>query len=153
MKFTEGPEKIQHIIRMFNTNVDGTKRVTEALTAIRGIGRRFADAVCKRSNVDIRKRAGELTESELVALQETISNPESKDIPQWMLNHRRDIVDGTSSQLIANQLDAYFRLHIERGKRMRHVRVCRLASGKKVRGQRTKSNGRGGVSVGVSRRK
>ena len=41
---------------MLNTNIDGKQKVVYALTSIKGIGRRFATAVCKKAEVDIRKR-------------------------------------------------------------------------------------------------
>ena len=151
--FHGAPNKITHIIRMFNTNIDGTKKVVEALTQIRGIGKRMSEAICKRVGVDIKARAGELPQSDLDALQEGIADPVKLGIPKWMLNHSNDIIDGTSSQLVGNQIDANLRLLVERGKKIRHLRIIRLATGLKVNGQRTKSNGRGGTTVGVSRKK
>lgn len=36
-----------------------------ALTAIKGVGRRFSNIVCKKADVDLNKRAGELSEEEV----------------------------------------------------------------------------------------
>jgi small subunit ribosomal protein S18e len=49
-------DDFQHILRVLNTNVDGKQKVMYALTAIRGIGRRFANLTCKKGEVDMRKR-------------------------------------------------------------------------------------------------
>jgi hypothetical protein len=49
-------DEFQHILRVLNTNVDGKNKVMYALTAIRGIGRRFSNLVCKKAEVDMRKR-------------------------------------------------------------------------------------------------
>jgi hypothetical protein len=49
-------DDFQHILRVLNTNVDGKNKVMYALTAIRGIGRRFANLACKKAEVDMRKR-------------------------------------------------------------------------------------------------
>lgn len=87
--FSAEPAQIQHIIRMFNTNIDGSKRVVEAITQVRGMGKRIADAICKRTGVNPSKRAGELSESELALLQEGVSNPAKFNIPEWMLNHQK----------------------------------------------------------------
>jgi small subunit ribosomal protein S18e len=43
---------------VLNTNVDGKQKVMYAITAIRGIGRRFSNLVCKKAEVDMRKRCG-----------------------------------------------------------------------------------------------
>ena len=49
-------EEFQHILRIQNTNVDGKQKVMFALTAIKGIGRRFANIICKKADVDMNKR-------------------------------------------------------------------------------------------------
>ena len=48
--------EFQHILRVLNTNIDVKQKIVYALTSIKGIGRRFATAVCKKAEVDIRKR-------------------------------------------------------------------------------------------------
>ena len=48
--------EFQHILRVLNTHIDGKQKIVYALTSIKGIGRRFATAVCKKAEVDIRKR-------------------------------------------------------------------------------------------------
>ena len=50
--------EFQHILRLLNTNVDGKEKIMYALTSIKGIGRRFANIVCKKAEVDMKKRAG-----------------------------------------------------------------------------------------------
>ncbi len=49
-------DAFQHILRVLNTNVDGKQKIMFALTAIRGIGRRFSNIACKKAEVDMRKR-------------------------------------------------------------------------------------------------
>ncbi|KAK8955758.1 40S ribosomal protein S18 [Platanthera guangdongensis] len=46
-------DDFQHIFRVLNTNVDGKKKIMFALTSIKGIGRRFANIVCKKADVDM----------------------------------------------------------------------------------------------------
>ena len=46
----------QHILRVLNTNVDGRNKIMYALTSIKGVGRRFANLVCKKADVDLGKR-------------------------------------------------------------------------------------------------
>jgi small subunit ribosomal protein S18e len=136
-------EQIQQIIRLYNTNIDGTKKTAYALTGIRGIGLRFGTAVVKRAGVSLNKRAGELTQEEISKIQEVINNPVEFGISGYMLNHQRDVVDGLDTQLVGIKLDGDLRMRIEKGKKMKEIRMQRLAAGLRVRGQRTKSNGRG----------
>merc|ERR1711987_13754 len=68
-------DQFQHILRVLNTNVDGRHKVPFALTSIKGVGRRFAFMVCKKAEVDLQKRAGELTSEEIDKIVAVIQNP------------------------------------------------------------------------------
>ncbi|KAG8034541.1 hypothetical protein G9C98_007617, partial [Cotesia typhae] len=59
------PEKFQHILRIVGTNIDGNRNIMFALTSIKGVGRRYANIVCKKADIDLTKRAGECTEEEV----------------------------------------------------------------------------------------
>jgi small subunit ribosomal protein S18e len=71
----------QLILRVLNTNVSGTDKAMYALTRIRGIGRRFSNLVLKKADVDLNKRAGELTEEEIENIKTVIANPLQFNIP------------------------------------------------------------------------
>lgn len=47
---------LKHILRLLNTNVDGKRKIMYALTEIKGVGRRYANLVCKKADVDLTKR-------------------------------------------------------------------------------------------------
>merc|ERR1712205_248768 len=135
-------QNFQHILRMGNTNVDGRQKVMYALTAIKGIGRRFSNIICKKCDIDLNKRAGELTTDEINKIVAVISNPLQFKIPSWMLNRQRDVKDGKTSQKYANFLDQSLREDMERMKRCRLHRGLRHYWGIRVRGQHTKTTGR-----------
>lgn len=147
------PEGFQHILRVLGTNIDGKQKVMFALTAIKGVGRRYANVVCKKADVDMSKRAGELTEEEVDRLITIMQNPRQYKIPDWFLNRQKDIKDGRYSQVLANQLDHKLREDLERLKKIRAHRGLRHYWGLRVRGQHTKTTGRKGRTVGVSKKK
>ena len=147
------PAKFQHIIRVFNTNVDGKRKVPFALTVVKGIGRRLANIACKKADVDLNKRAGELTEEELEKLITVINNPRQFKIPDWFLNRNKDYKDGKITHVLANNLDNKLREDLERLKKIRCNRGLRHHWGLRVRGQRTKTTGRRGKTMGVSKKK
>lgn len=60
------PEKFQHILRIMSTNIDGKRKVPIAMTAIKGVGRRYSHVVLRKADVDTDKRAGECTEEEVI---------------------------------------------------------------------------------------
>lgn len=70
-----------------------------ALTAIKGVGRRYSNIVLKKADVDLDKRAGECSEEEVEKIITIMSNPRQYKIPDWFLNRQKDIVDGKYNQV------------------------------------------------------
>ncbi|KAL7661942.1 ribosomal 40S subunit protein S18B [Aspergillus niger] len=143
----------QYILRLLNTNVDGKQKIMYALTQIKGVGRRYSNLVCKKADVDLSKRAGELTTEELERIVTILQSPTQYKIPTWFLNRQRDITDGKDSQVVSNSLDSKIREDLERLKKIRSHRGLRHYWGLRVRGQHTKTTGRRGRTVGVSKKK
>lgn len=143
----------QHILRILNTNVDGRQKVWVALTAINGIGRRFSVLCCKKADIDLSKRAGELSQEEVAKLVAIISQPLQFKIPKWFLNRQKDFKDGKDKHVSSNALDASLRDDLERLKKIRAHRGLRHFWGLRVRGQHTKTTGRRGRTVGVATKK
>jgi|UniRef100_A0A7S2BE88 small subunit ribosomal protein S18e len=137
----------QHILRILNTNIDGTRKVMFSLTAITGIGRRFANLICKKAEVDPNKRAGELTQDEVEKLVAIIQNPKQFKIPMWFLNRQKDYKTGRYQQAFSNNLGAKLREDLERLKKIRAHRGLRHYWGIRVRGQHTKTTGRRGKTM------
>merc|ERR1719343_1938645 len=142
MSMMQGPE-FQHILRILNTNVEGKRNIVYALTSIKGIGRRFGNVICKKAEIDINKRAGELTADEIEKLVAIIQNPRQYKIPNWFLNRQKDIKTGKYSQKLGNEVDTCLRGDLERLRKIRSHRGIRHAWGLRVRGQHTKTTGRG----------
>ncbi|KAL0592224.1 hypothetical protein ABG067_000331 [Albugo candida] len=124
-----------------------------ALTSIAGIGRRFAILICKKAEVDITKRAGELSNDEIERLVAIIQNPLQFKIPVWFLNRKKDYKTGKHSQAVANNLQGKLREDLERLKKIHTHRGLRHCWGLKVRGQHTKTTGRRGRTVGILEKK
>ncbi len=145
-----------------NTNVDGKRKIQYALTEIRGVNRRYANIVCKKADVDLKKRyvlyhqinenstqlrlffflsAGDLNSDELERIVTIMQNPLQYKIPTWFLNRQKDIVDGKNIQLLSNAVDSKLREDLERLKKIRAHRGLRHYWGVRVRGQHTKTTG------------
>ncbi|KAF6015966.1 ribosomal 40S subunit protein S18A [Brettanomyces bruxellensis] len=138
----------QHILRLMNTNVDGKIKIVYALTTIRGVGRRYANLICKKADVDLNKRAGELTQEELERVVQIMQDPTKYKVPAWFLNRQKDLDDGKDYHVLANNLESKLRDDIEKLKKMRAHRGLRHSWNLRVRGQHTKTTGRRGkVSI------
>jgi small subunit ribosomal protein S18e len=143
-------DQFKHILRILNTNVEGRHKVIFALTKIRGVGRRFSSFVVKKAGIDTNKRAGELTEDEVNTVKTILANPLQFDIPVYALNRQRDHKDGKTSQILSNVIDTKNREDYERMKKIRLHRGMRHFWHLRVRGQHTKSTGRGNNMRGLA---
>jgi len=106
-----------------------------------------------QADIDQSKRAGELSEEEIEKIVTIMQNPRQYKIPDWFLNRQKDVKDGKTSQVMANLLDNKLREDLERLKKIRAHRGLRHYWGVRVRGQHTKTTGRRGRTVGVSKKK
>jgi small subunit ribosomal protein S18e len=82
-----------------------------------------------------------------------LNDPLKYKIPTWFLNRRKDRKTGGDSHEVANMLDMALRDDLERLKKIKCERGLRHAWGLKVRGQHTKTTGRRGKTVGVSKKR
>ncbi len=142
----------KHIVRIADTDLDGKKNVVHALTAIPGIGIRMARSVVNLAGIDGKKKLGYLPDEEIEKLRSLIEE-KIDEMPAWMLNRRFDPMTGQNVHLLSKDVEFAKMLDVERMIRMKCYRGVRHAKGKKVRGQRTRSTGRKGRTVGVIRKK
>ncbi|XP_021028445.1 40S ribosomal protein S18-like [Mus caroli] len=82
-----------------------------------------------------------------------MQNPRQYKIPDWFLNRQKDGKDGKYSQVLANGLDNKLSEDLEWLKKSQAHRGLRHFWGLHVCGQHTKTTGRRGRTVGVSKKK
>jgi len=145
-------DDFSYILRMADTDMDGLKPLASALTAVKGVGHRTAIQICKNTGFNPGRAAGFLTLDEQEVLREAIEGYAEK-VPLWMLNRQRDLETGDEIHLVGQNVKFTLKDDIDRLRTMKCYRGIRHASGNKVRGQRGRSNGRGGLTLGVSRKK
>ena len=149
----QNPNEFTHILRVQNTNINGKQKAPFGLRQIRGIGRRFGTLALKIAQVDVNKRSGEITEKEINTINDILARPLEYNIPKWFLNRPKDPRTGVYSHLISNALDTIYREDMERMRKCKNHRGLRHYWGLKVKGQHTKSTGRCGKTLGVTRKK
>merc|ERR1712006_46497 len=79
----------------------------------------MGNLVLKKADIDMGKRAGELSEEEVEKIITIMQNPRQYKIPNWFLNRQKDIKDGKTGQVMANFLDNKLREDLERLKKIR----------------------------------
>lgn len=145
-------EEIKHLVRIMNTDLPGSQSVQFALTGIRGVGRRTARIISDSTGIDPTATIGYLSDEEIEKLDEAINNFEG-NVPSWMLNRKNDPLTGEDKHLLGQDIILTVREDVNTLKKIRAYRGIRHERGLKVRGQRTKSTGRGGATIGVSKKK
>jgi len=145
--------EFRHIVRMLGTDLDGSKKVVYALTLIKGIGINMANALVKKAGIDPEKRLGFLSEAEIRRLEAVAKDPAGHGIPAWLLNRRKDLRTGKNLHLTGSDLDLQVKADIDLMKAIKSWKGYRHAYGLKVRGQRTRTTGRTGKTVGVRRKR
>jgi small subunit ribosomal protein S13 len=152
-----GDEKdFKHLVRVLNTDLDGKKPILYALTKIKGIKYMLSNAICRKANLPLTKRAGFLSDDEIKSLETVLSDLNKAGIPPWMMNRRKDVDTGEDKHLITNTLDYTQEMDIKKMKKTKSYKGLRHQWGQPVRGQRTKSNFRknkGKGSLGVQKKK
>lgn len=143
-------ENFQYIVRLASTDIDGFRPVMYALADIKGIGIRTGALVADMVEVPRAERIGNLTEEQIKRLSEKLGEL-SALAPPWMLNRQYDWETGEDRHMYGPDWGLEVRNDVNRMRKIRSYRGVRHETGKKVRGQRSKSNGRKGLALGVQR--
>ena len=146
-------EDFKHMIRIARRDINGNKTIENALADVRGVGKALSRAIGIVMKLDLNQKIGYLSDDEINKIEESIRDPKSLNIPDWMLNRRNDYETGETGHLIESDLMMTLREDLNRLKKTRSYKGRRHEVGLPVRGQRTKSTFRKGSSVGVRRRR
>ena len=144
-------EDFNFIVRIANSDIDGLKRTVIGLQQIKGVGKRVAQIVVKKAGVDPAVKIGSLSDEDVKKLEQFVTTY-VEYAPEWAINRQLDYETGADMHLIGNELELTRKDDINRMKMIRCYRGIRHEPHHKVRGQRTRSNGRHGLTMGVSKK-
>jgi len=149
-------KEVSEIVRIKGRDIKGKLPIYRALPLIKGIGPNFAYAICYvlNKNFGISKNVpiGSLSAEEIKKVEEIIDNPTSFGIPSFFVNRRKELNTGKDIHLTGEDLSLRVRMDIEREKQLNTWRGFRHTYGQKVRGQRTRTTGRTGMTIGVMKK-
>ena len=149
-KVDYGPD-FKYIVRIANTDLDGTKMVEYALTGIKGVGIRMGTTIADLSGISRSEKIGKLNEQQIETLAKTVEELATK-VPSWAVNRQFDWESGNDMHLVSSNVEIVLRDDLNRLKKIRSWRGHRHERKLPTRGQRTKANGRFGSAVGVQRK-
>lgn len=145
--------EFRRIVRILETDVDGELPLVYGLGVVKGLGYNFALAVCRVLGLEPMMKTGYLTDQEIKNIEVVSREPVKYKIPPYLYNRRKDPATGQDLHLTSSTLLFYVKEDIEHEKRIKSWRGIRHALGLKVRGQRTRTTGRVGVTIGVKKKK
>jgi len=145
-------KEFRHIIRLMNTDLDGSKKLVYGLAKIRGMGTNFSNAITKAAGLRPDARVGQLSDEEVDRIEDIVADPLKFGIPSRLVNRRKDFETGRDMHLVGADLALREKADIDFMKDLRTWKGVRHSLGLKVRGQRTKTTGRSGKAVGVKKK-
>jgi small subunit ribosomal protein S13 len=145
-------QEYRYIVRIMGTDVQGTLKTSYAVSHVKGISTSLSNAVIKKAGVNPDLRVGLITESDVSKIEDVIRDPVKYGIPAWMFNRRKDAETGKDIHVLSADLAFKIKTDIDGAKEIRSWRGYRHAYSLKVRGQRTKTTGRQGKSLGVKKK-
>ncbi len=146
-------QEYKHIVRIAGHDINGQENLLQGLTKIKGVGIRLSKAILHQLQLDPYQRLGFISEDVISKIEDLLKDPVTHKFPEWYVNRPRDRHTGRMIHLIGSDLEFVHRNDIDRLKRIRSWRGIRHSLGLKVRGQHTRTTGRAGMAVGVSRKK
>ncbi len=138
---------------MAGRDINGSYNIVRGLGQIKGIGYNLARALAKcytvKYGIDEKTEIGTLEDAQIAQLEAMIKEPAKAGVPLYMLNRRKDSETGVDMHVIGTDLIVKIRQDVDMGIKMQTWIGSRHQYGQKVRGQKTRSTGRTGATVGV----
>lgn len=141
--------EFRHLVRISGKDLDGGKKLIIALSNLKGVGYNFANVITTNLSLDPRVRLGTLSDEQVKEIEAAIQSTTKSALPKWYYNRRNDPDTGEAKQLLGSDLDFVHKNDIEDERNIQSWKGIRHGLGLKVRGQRTRTTGRGGRTVGV----
>ena len=141
-------EDFKYIVRILSTDIDGKKPAIIGLTSVKGVGMRIAEIVMNQIDFPRNEKIGRMKDPQIEQVEKLIQSL-SETLPEWMVNRQHDFETGECVHLLGTDLDMFRKDDVNRMKMIRCYKGIRHEQGAKVRGQRTRSNGRTGLTLGV----
>jgi small subunit ribosomal protein S13 len=153
----EDREELRGIVHLFGRDIKGQLELESALRQIKGVGmtlsRVLAEAISTKLGVSKDVQIGRLNDEQIEKMEELIKSPIQCGVPLWLLNRQKDFESGEAKHLVGTDLMFSTRQDIEREKNLYTWKGYRHAYGQPVRGQSTRTSGRKGITMGVTRSK
>jgi small subunit ribosomal protein S13 len=141
--------EFKHLVRIGGKDLDGSKKLVVAISDLKGVGYNFANTLVNTLGLDPKVRLGTLNDEQIHGIEKAVQDSNGTSFPRWHYNRRKDPNTGETKQLLGSDLDFIVKGDIESERNIQSWKGIRHGLGLKVRGQRTRTTGRKGRTVGV----
>ena len=86
-------ENFNFIVRIVNTDIDGQKKTVVGLQSIKGVGKRVAQIVAKKADVDPHAKMGSLSDEKVKEIENLVKTY-VEYAPVWAINRQNDYESG-----------------------------------------------------------
>lgn len=149
-------KEVKGIVRLAGRDLKGSLPIRRAITSIRGVGINLGTVISHIAHAQLgitgKTMVGELSEQEVEKLEHILMHLPEYGVPVRMYNRQKDLFTGANIHAIGADLAYYVKQDIDHEKESNTWKGYRHTYGQKVRGQRTRSTGRTGMTVGVLRK-
>ena len=151
----EAPEEehILEIVRILSTDLNGKLNIKNSLRKIKGVSFVTSKIFCEKAHINPEKITGKLKDDEIKKLEEVLKNPKKFNIPNYILNLRKNPYTGNDEHFTGVELQMETRKILGDMRKLGSYVGMRHRYGLPVRGQRTRSSFRKSKSVGVSKKR
>ncbi len=147
----------QNIVRIAGRDINGKYTILGALRHIKGIGHNMANAMAliieRNFGIVSSTPIGALEEAQIAKLESVIKDPGKLGVPHFMLNRRKDSDTGVDGHFVGTDLIVKIKNDMDASIKLQSWVGFRRQYGQKVRGQHTRSTGRTGETVGVTKKR
>ena len=143
--------EFKFIVRIMGRDLNGSLKLVQGISKIRGIGPNLAQYILNSLNIDGNIRIGVIINAQIEQIETVLKSPNSLQLPSFLRNRQKDMDSGKDIHLTGADLEFSLKTDLDRERALQSWRGVRHSLGLKVRGQRTRWTGRGGGAIGVSR--
>src|SRR3990170_7350969 len=87
------------VVRILSKDIEGKMNVYVGFTKVKGVSWSLSNVVCKKFNIDKKRKIGSLTDEEIKRISDFIKDPK---VPAHLLNRQKDFETGENKHFIGS---------------------------------------------------
>ena len=106
-------QEFKNIVRISGKNLDGDRKLINAISNLKGIGDNLSYIILKSLNLNTNLRIGSVSDKEISLIESKLKIIHELDFPKWILNRRKDMDTGQDKHYVGSDLDFNIKLLLD----------------------------------------